>query len=151
MTTFVSRALTAAALALGVTLTAAAQAQQVKPTLYKRIGGYDALAAVLDDFVPRLVTDPLVGKYFVGAGKDTQMHIRQMALDFFCNITGGPCLYIGRPMKTAHTGLGINEAEWDAGVRHFQATLDKFKVPQPEREELVAAVARLKTDIVEKK
>src|SRR5262245_54508905 len=81
-------------------------------TLYKRVGGYDAIAAVIDDFVPRLATDPQLAKYFAGAGRDTQMHIRQLAVDYFCHAAGGPCLYIGRPLKQTHAGLGISDSDW---------------------------------------
>jgi hemoglobin len=123
---------------------------QAKPdSLYKRIGGYDAIAAVTDNFVPRLVKDPALARYFVHS-KDTLMHIRQLAVDMICWATGGPCVYIGRDMKTAHAGLGITAAEWDKAVGHFAATLDQFKVPAKERQELLEIVGKLKTDIVEK-
>src|SRR5262249_40146091 len=130
--------------------TPAAQAAK-GASLYKRLGGYDAIAAVVDDFVPRLATDPHLARFFVGVSKDSQIRIRQHVVDFICNATGGPCLYIGRPMKTAHAGLGITEADWDASVKHLIATLDKFNVPRQEKDELLAAVSGLKADIVEKK
>jgi hemoglobin len=137
-------------LALGVALGSSTVAAQAKPDpLYKRIGGYDAIAAVTDNFVPRLVTDPALSKYFVHS-KDTLMHIRQLAVDMICWATGGPCVYIGRDMKTAHAGLGISAAEWDKAVAHFAATLDHFKVPAKERQELLDIVGKLKTDIVDK-
>ena len=65
--------------------------------------------------------------------------------------TGGPCLYTGRDMKTSHAGLGINESEWNAAANHLVATLNKFKVPKKEQDELIAIVSSLKGDIVEKK
>jgi hemoglobin len=141
------------AAALATLMTAAAWAQGTAPqanTLYKRLGGYDAIAAVVDDFVPKLVTDPQLGKYFVGASKDSQGRIRQLVVDQICAATGGPCIYIGRSMKTVHAGLGITEAEWQVAVKHLVATLDKFKVPAKEKDELLAAVSGLKADIVEK-
>jgi len=122
---------------------------QQPDSLYKRIGGYDAIAAVVDNFVPRLVKDPMLAKYFVHS-QDTLMHIRQLAVDMICNATGGPCVYIGRDMKTAHKGLNITGAEWDVAVKHFVATLDQFKVPAREKDELTKLVGSLKTDIVEK-
>jgi hemoglobin len=78
------------------------------------------------------------------------MKLRQHLVDFLCNATGGPCIYIGRDMKTAHTGLGITEADWTEGVDALVATLDKFKVPDKEKGEVLAAVGGLKKDIVEK-
>ena len=127
-----------------------ADAQMPKPdSLYKRLGGYDAIAAVTDSFVPRLVKDPMLSKYFVHS-EDTLKHIRQMVVDQLCAATGGPCVYIGRDMKTAHKGLGISAAEWDASVKHLAATLDQFKVPAKEKEEFLALASTLKADIVEK-
>lgn len=117
-------------------------------TLYKRLGGYDAIAAVTDDFIGRLATDKQVGRFFAGASQSTQKHIRQLVVDFLCNATGGPCLYLGRDMKTVHTGLKITEKDWDVSVKHLTATLDKFKVPAKEKGEVLAAVGGLKKDIV---
>ena len=91
----------------------------------------------------------MLAKYFVHS-QDTLMHIRQLAVDMVCHATGGPCAYIGRDMKTAHKGLGITAAEWDAAVKHFVATLDQFKVPAKEKDELVTIVGSLRADIVEK-
>src|SRR5688572_3790527 len=123
-------------------------AQAGANTLYKRLGGFDAIAAVVDDFVPRLVTDPQLGRFFVGHANETKGRIRQLALELVCQATGGPCVYIGRPMKAAHAGLGITEADWQTTVKHFVATLDKFKVPQKEKDELLGIVSGLKADIV---
>ena len=132
---------------IGVVSLAPVAAQQ-PDTLYKRLGGYDAIAAVVDNFVPRLVKDPMLGKYFVHS-QDTLMQIRQLAVDMICAATGGPCVYIGRDMKTAHKGLGISAAEWDATVTHLVATLDQFKVPAKEKDELLKVVGTLRADIVE--
>lgn len=116
-------------------------------SLYKRLGGYDALAAVTDEFIGRLATDPQLGRFFKGASVDTQKRIRQHVIDFLCNATGGPCLYLGRDMKTAHTGLNITEDDWNASVKHLVATLDKFKVPEREKNEVLGAISGLKGDI----
>jgi hemoglobin len=121
-----------------------------KATLYKRLGGYDAIAAVTDDFIGRLATDPALGKFFAGHSKSTLQMLRQHVVDQLCAATGGPCYYIGRDMKTAHAGLGITEAEWNTSVTHLNATFDKFGVPQAERDEFLAILGTLKGDIVEK-
>jgi hemoglobin len=118
-------------------------------SLYKRVGGYDAIAAVVDDFLGRLAADPQIARFFAGVNAAHQKQIRQLAVDMVCEATGGPCFYTGRDMKTTHTGLGITKADWDASVQHFLATLDKFKVPQKERDELVAIVGGLEKDLVE--
>jgi hemoglobin len=138
--------------ALMAVMVAAISAQMTPSatSLYKRLGGYDAIAAVVDDFIPRLATDAQTGKFFVGTSKDSQGRIRQHLVDQICNATGGPCLYLGRTMKAAHAGLGITESDWQIGVKHLVASLDKFKVPAKEKDELLGAVSGLKADIVEK-
>jgi len=122
-----------------------------QPSLYKRVGGYDALAAVTDDFIGRMATDKALSRFFVGHSKDSLGRIRQLVVDQLCAATGGPCVYIGRDMKTAHAGMGITEADWSAAVGHLVATLDKFKVPEKEKNEVLGAVSSFKKDIVESK
>ena len=119
-------------------------------SLYKRLGGYDALAAVTDDFIARMATDPQLSKFFAGHSTDSLARIRQLVVDQLCAATGGPCKYIGRDMKTVHKGLGIGEADWQTAVKHLTATLDKFKVPQKEKDEVLTLISSLKNDIVEK-
>lgn len=137
-------------LACAAAPTHAQTTQPEKKSLYQRLGGYDALAAVTDDFIGRLVADPQLSRFLKGLSVDSQKKLRQHFLDFMCNATGGPCLYVGRDMKTVHQGLGINDKDWQAGVADLIATLNKFKVPKGEADEVVAAVASLKGDIVEK-
>ena len=133
-------------LTIGIATPAAAQ----EKSLYQRVGGYDALAAVVDDFIVRLVTDKQFEKFFAGASDNSKKRIRQHILDQFCAATGGPCVYNGRDMKTSHAGLGITNAQWDAAAKHLVASLDKFKVPDKEKGEILAFVTSLKKDIVEK-
>ena len=120
------------------------------PSLYTRLGGYDAIAAVTDDFIGRLAADKQVSRFFVGHSQDSLMKIRQHVVEFLCNATGGPCVYMGRDMKTSHKGMGITESDWDLSVKALVATLDKFKVPEKEKAEVLAAVGPLKAQIVEK-
>jgi len=120
-------------------------------TLYQRLGGYDAIAAVTDDFLASLTSDPQFSKFFSGHSENSKMKIRQLIVDQVCWATGGPCVYIGRDMKSSHQGLGITESQWDASVKLFVATLDKFKVPQKEKDDLLAIVSTLKKDIVDSK
>ncbi len=126
------------------------QGQSQAPSLYKRLGGYDALAAVTDDFLGRLSTDAQLKRFFVGHSTESLKQIRGHIVDFLCQATGGPCTYHGRDMKTAHTGLGITEDDWTATVKDLTATLDKFKVPDKEKSEVLTAVSGLKADIVGK-
>jgi hemoglobin len=120
-------------------------------SLYQRLGGYDAIAAMLDDLLfERLVRDPQLGVYWRGHSKDSMKRDRQLLVDFLCMATGGPVVYRGRDMKTSHEGLQISESDWKVFADHTVATLSKFKVPQKEQEEFLAAAASLKGDIVEK-
>jgi hemoglobin len=125
---------------------ASSTAQQ--PSLYKRLGGYDALAAVTDDFIGRLASDPKLSRFFVTHNEEGLKRIRQHVVDFLCVATGGPCVYTGQDMKTAHTGLKITEDDWNTSVKHLVATLDKFKVPEKEKGEVLGAISSLKGDIV---
>jgi hemoglobin len=125
-------------------------AQQKEPSLYERLGGYNAIAAVVDDFIGRLVADKQFAKFFGGFSNDSKKRIRQHFVDQLCAATGGPCVYTGRDMKTTHGGLGINEKEWNAANKHLLASLDKFKVGKKEKDEVMALVMSLKKDIVEK-
>ena len=139
------------ALVVGVIAVVTATAglgQEAKPTLYKRLGGYDAIAAVTDDFLGRMAADPSLNRFFVGHSKDTVGRIRQLLVDQLCAATGGPCVYIGRDMKTAHEGMGITDADWDGMVKHLKAALDKFKVAKQEQDDTLAAIGGLKKDIV---
>ncbi len=136
-------------LALLGPLAGSAAAQQAAPSLYERLGKYDALAAVTDDFLGRLAGDPTLSKFFVGHGKASQQRIRQLVVDQLCAATGGPCIYIGREMKVVHAGMGITAADWDVTVAHLVATLDKFKVPAKEKAEVLGAIGSMKGDIVD--
>jgi hemoglobin len=135
---------------LSASLTNEPAVGQEKKSLYTRLGGYDAIAAVVDDFVGRLVADKRLTKFFVGHSEDSLKRIRMHVIDQLCAAAGGPCNYTGRDMKTSHHGLGITSDDWDASAKHLVESLDKFKVPQAEKDELLAFVGTLKKDIVDK-
>jgi hemoglobin len=120
-------------------------------SLYERLGGYNAVAAVVDDFIGRLVTDKRFERFFVGHSKDSQKRIRQHIVDQLCAAAGGPCIYTGRSMRDSHEGLNISEDDWKAAVDHLVASLDKFKVGKREKDDLLGAVSKFKPDIVEKR
>lgn len=119
-------------------------------TLYHRIGGYDMLADVTDDFLDQLRSDPAFARFGQGRSHDSLVRARQLIVDQLCWLTDGPCVYIGRDMKTVHTGLAITQAEFDLAGKKLKASLDKFKVAEPEQQEFMAIVSKLGSDIVEK-
>jgi hemoglobin len=127
-----------------------ATSAQAKDNLYKRLGGYDAIAAVTDDFIGRLLKDPMFARFFVGFADDSKKRIRQHLVDFVCEKTGGPCFYTGRDMKTAHTGMGVTKEEWDKAIVLFGETLTALKVPAEESQELATLIVPFEKDIVEK-
>ncbi len=127
-------------------------AQQAPATsLYERLGGVYNIAVVVDDFIERLlVDDTLNANPAIKAARDRvpkaglKFHVTALV----CQVTGGPCTYTGRTMKVAHAKLNINEAQWAAMVADFKVTLNKFKVPAAEQEELIRIVGSTKADIV---
>ena len=123
----------------------------MKKSLYERLGGYEAISAVVNDFAEKLFTDPKVGPFFKGMGTDTRRSFIQKNINLVCNVTGGPCKVISRDAKTVHGGLGITEAEFNIVAGHLVDTLDKFKVPAKEKQELISIIDTLKPDIVEEK
>ena len=121
----------------------------MEKSLYERLGGYEAISAVVNDFAPKLFIDPRTAPFFKGMGTDTRQSFIQKNINLVCNITGGPCKVISRPAKTVHGGLGITGREFDIVVNHLVETLDKFKVPAKEKQELLTIYSTLKPDIVE--
>ena len=118
-------------------------------SLYERLGGYDALAAAVDELLPRLQGDPQLGVYWKGQNTHTKRRGRQMLLDFLVQALGGPAMYQGLDMKAAHDGLNITESDWAVMERHAVAVLDKFGIQGRERDEFLGAAASLKGDIVQ--
>ena len=118
-------------------------------TLYARLGGYDAIAAVVDDLLPRLISDNRLGRFWAHRGEDGMRREKQLLIDFLCHSAGGPLLYTGRDMNTSHKGMRIDEDDWSAFLGHVNATLDVFNVPGPEKQAVVAFIQNLKTDVVE--
>jgi hemoglobin len=118
-------------------------------TLYERLGGYDAITAVANDLLPRLQSDPQLGRFWAHRGEDGVQREKQLLIDFLCASAGGPMYYRGRGMAICHKGMRISESDWNAFLGHAAATLTKFQVPARERDEIVAFVQSLKKEIVE--
>ncbi|MEN8802772.1 MAG: group 1 truncated hemoglobin [Thiogranum sp.] len=118
-------------------------------TLYERLGGYDAIAAVANDLLPRLMSDSQLGRFWENRGEDGIDREKQLLIDYLCSNAGGPLLYTGRDNKTSHKGMGINESDWEKFIGHLNATLDFFQLPQQERSDVMAFIASTKADIVE--
>lgn len=144
---YLASALFAAVLILSGFTTQSGAAQE--KSLYDRLGGYDAISAVVDDFAGKLFTDPVVGARFFGMSDDSRQGFRQKNKNLVCFVTGGPCKVISRSAATTHGGLGIKASEFDIVAQHLVDTLNKFNVPDREHKELMAIIATLRPDIVE--
>jgi hemoglobin len=120
-------------------------------SLYARLGGNRAIAAVVDDFCDRIkcneviLANPVVKDIF---SRTIQPGFKHSVTSLMCQVTGGPEKYHGLGMREAHLGMKITDKEWDAFAADFKATLDKFKVPAKEQGELFALVSSLKPEIV---
>jgi hemoglobin len=121
------------------------------PSLYDRLGGIYNIAAVVDDFIDRIMVNPLLNanpKVNEAHHRVSKAGFKYLVTEMVGWATGGPQQYTGKTMKESHEHLGITEPEWQAFLQDFQATLDKFEVPTAEQDELFAIVASTKADIV---
>jgi hemoglobin len=116
-----------------------------KASLYDRLGGKPAITAVVDDFIGNVAADTRINKRF--AGTDIP-RLKTMLVDQICEASGGPCTYTGRSMRDAHAGMKVTDAEFGALVEDLVKSLDKFKVPAAEKNELLAALGGMKGQIV---
>jgi hemoglobin len=118
-------------------------------SLYKRLGGYDAIAAVSKDFHLRLKKDPQLGRFWAHRGIDGMERELQLLINFICSRTGGPSYYLGRSMSASHIGMKINGSDWQIFMKHLQDTLNRFKIHKKEQQEVLQFVESLKSSIVE--
>jgi hemoglobin len=132
-----------------ILLSSLAIAQEKPASLYERIGRYDTISAVVDAYLAGVRSDPQFAR-FTGRGADSLVRAKQLLKDQLCALTGGPCTYIGRDMKTAHGGLGITAEEWHTNMKYMAAALDKVKIVGKEKTEFLAIVDSLRPQIVEK-
>lgn len=120
-------------------------------SLFERLGGVYAIATVVDDFIDRVMSDARLNanpKVDEAHHKVAPAGFKYLVTEQVCEATGGPQRYTGRSMRESHEELQITAGEWDAFIEDFNATLDKFDVPDRERGELLAIVESTKGDIV---
>jgi hemoglobin len=115
-------------------------------SLFERLGGEDAITAVIEEFVARCAADDRINGKFI---RSDVPRLKANLVDMVCEATGGPCTYSGRDMRTTHDGMAVTAAEFDALVEDLVATLDKFGVGEAEKTELLNALAPMRPDIVE--
>jgi len=135
-------------LSLGILVGCATTGEQMamkEKSLYDRLGGKPAITAVVDDFTARVAADRRINRFF--ANTDVPA-FKAKLVDQICEASGGPCKYTGKDMKTAHAGMGVTDDDFNALVGDLVATLDKFKVPEKEKGELLGVLGPMKKDIV---
>ena len=115
-------------------------------SLYERLGGLDAITAVIDSFVARCAGDDRISPKFE---RTDVPRLKKMLVDQVCEATGGPCTYTGRSMRETHDGMGVTAGEFDALVEDLVATLDEFNVPKEEQDELLTVLGAMRGEIVE--
>jgi len=115
-------------------------------SLYERLGGINAITAVVENFRDRVAGDTRINQKFAQTDLG---RLRKMLIDQVCEAAGGPCRYTGRSMKDAHKGMKVTSGEFDALVQDLVATLNQFKVGNKEQDEVLSVLGPLKTDIVE--
>jgi hemoglobin len=118
------------------------------PSVYKQLGGREGIAQVVDDFVANVLADNRINERFKKLQPAQVFKLKSNLADQICDATGGPCAYVGREMKTAHKGMGITEAEWNATVAALVKALDKNNAPAGAKAELLKALGSMKPDIV---
>jgi hemoglobin len=122
----------------------------MQKSLYERLGGLDAITAVVDEFIKIASADERINKKFAKTAQNGA-RVRLHFIEQICMLTGGNCKYTGDSMKKAHKNMGMTEAEFNAGVEDLTKALDKFNVPATEKNELLGDLAKFKGDIVEVK
>lgn len=130
------------------TVTVPAYSQTENRSLYQRMGGYDTVASVVDEFFERFDADPRLAPYLGGINTAEAGRIRQHVVDFICARAGGPCVYHGRDMRSAHEGLGIPPDHFDAALGHLRDALEHLNVGERERRELLSMVRDLRSQMV---
>jgi hemoglobin len=120
-------------------------APAAKKELYERLGGQAAVVAVVDDFITNVAADTRINLRF--SNSDIP-RLKSLLVEFVCQATGGPCHYSGRDMESSHAGMDLVDDEFTALVEDLTKTLDKFKVPDKEKGELLGALGPLQPIIV---
>ncbi len=109
-------------------------------SLYERLGGYDAVAAVTNAVYLRVKSDDKLRRFYDHRGDDGVEREKQLLIDFLSAAAGGPLYYTGRDMKTVHKGMRLDEEDWQKAVGYLTAALDSFNVPEREPAEVLALV-----------
>jgi hemoglobin len=115
-------------------------------TLFERLGGLEAITAVVDSVVARQAGDDRINRKF---GRTDVAHLKKNFVDQLCAATGGPCTYTGRSMPETHDGMQVTAGEFEVFIQDVEEVLDEFNVPKSEHDELVELLLSMRNQIVE--
>jgi hemoglobin len=125
-----------------------------KSSLYERLGGAYKIAAIVDDFIERIIADPRLNenpRLKAANHRDSAAGFKYLVTEMMCWATGGPQTYSGRSMAESHRHLNISEDEWNSFVDDFRQTLDKYKIGAQEQQELMRLLEMSRAQIVVEK
>ena len=134
-----------AAMGLCLTATAWAQMAPADPALYRSFGEKPGLVKLMDDLMLRIEADPKLAAQFKDSKKD---HVKEMLVEQFCQVTGGPCVYKGADMKAAHANLDINKGDFNRLVEALQQSMDAQAIPFRAQNQLLAQLAHMHRDVI---
>ncbi|HZI82555.1 MAG TPA: group 1 truncated hemoglobin [Casimicrobiaceae bacterium] len=135
-------------LALGACASTTTETAAPADSLYRRLGGREGIAGVVDGFVANALADPRIGPAFKSLPAERVGPLKTNIADFICENTGGPCSYGGRTMKEAHKGLRLTRDDFDACNAALVKALDSAKVAPADKEQVMKLVQSLMPDIV---
>ena len=115
-------------------------------SLYDRLGSGDAINAITESWVARVGGDDRANGKFA---RTDIGRLKKEVADQLCEVTGGPCAYTGRSMRTTHDGMQVTAGEFEVVMQHLEAALDELNVPQTEQDELTGLLRPMRDDIVE--
>lgn len=116
-------------------------------SLYARLGGTPNVTAVVSDLIDEAASDPHLKRSF---DKVNLGHLKHLLVEQICELTGGGCRYSGDSMRDVHAGLGITQAEFYGLVQVLKDSMRRHGIAIRERNELLAILAPMKRDVVER-
>ncbi|MGQ2978997.1 MAG: group I truncated hemoglobin [Polaromonas sp.] len=122
-----------------------AQTAPQNDQLYKAFGEKAGLVTLMDDFMVRLLADPRTGPHFKPSN---QQRVKEQLVDQLCQLAGGPCIYKGADMKSAHANLDISKSDFNALVEVLQQSMDAQGIPFRTQNQMLALLAPMHRDTI---
>lgn len=130
-----------------ILLSGLTHASEAKDELFQKLGGKPGITKIVDDFMPLVMADERINTFFA---KTDQVKLKEMLVDQFCELAGGPCKYKGRDMSDAHEGMGVRTNHFNALAEDLQIAMEKNDIPSSVSNQLVAMLAPMQRPIVTK-